>query len=57
MSNPIVVISPQMIAAGVQELREKAVGEPLELFGEPLEVVVEAIYLMMEIERRAAAKD
>jgi hypothetical protein len=57
MSDPIVVISPQMIAAGVQELREKAVGEPLELFGEPLEVVAEAIYLMMEIERRAAAKD
>jgi hypothetical protein len=57
MSDPIVEISPQMIAAGVQELREKAVGEPLELFGEPLEVVVEAIYLMMEIERRAAAKE
>jgi hypothetical protein len=57
MSDPIVLISPQMIAASVQELREKAVGEPVELFGEPLEVVAEAIYLMMEIERRAAAKD
>jgi hypothetical protein len=57
MSDPVVEISPQMIAAGVQELREKALGEPLELFGEPLEVVVEAIYLMMEIERREAAKE
>lgn len=46
----LIAITPEMIKAGVETLREH-------YFGEPLESVVGDVYLMMEIERRAKVGD
>lgn len=45
-STEAVMITPEMIEAGVLELREKA-------FGEPLEEIVAAVFLAMKIEQLA----
>lgn len=45
-TKPEIEITPKMIEAGVMELCERR-------FGDDLSVIAEAVYLLMELERRA----